>query len=218
MQAARDMLVMSRAGRLSWLGLRWVGRRRSQATIVYRRKSRRRLGGRKLGHGHAGFAEVGETLEQAVVREVAEESGVPVDPASVVYASSQPWPFPRSLMLAFRAAAARAEPPPALLQVPPGLLRPGGPASQQELDACVRTGRVGTPGSPHVRARRADLALGPSEAVHMRACTPGGHVVAARAPGRTGAASGRGAGAAGGGGGGGAAAGGAPAARPSGLR
>ncbi len=143
------MLVMSRARRLSWLGLRWVGRLSLQETSVYRRKSWRCLGGRKLGHGRAGFAEVGETLEQAVAREVAEESGVPVDPASVAYASSQPWPFPRSLMLAFRAAAARVDPPPALLQVPPGLLRPTWLAIQQGLDACVRTGGVRTPCSPH---------------------------------------------------------------------
>lgn len=136
------MLVMSRARRLSWLGQRWVGRLSSQ-------KSWRGLGGRKLGHGHAGFAEVGETLEQAVAREVAEESGVLVDPASVVYASSQPWPFPRSLMLAFRAAAARVDPPPVLLLVPPVLLRPTWLAIQQGLDACVRTGGVGTPCSPH---------------------------------------------------------------------
>lgn len=93
----------------------------------------------------AGFAEVGETLEQAVAREVHEESNVAVDPASVAYAGSQPCaptrtglllqsvssfshhcaqvseelragPFPRSLMLAFRADAAPLEPPQSLLQ------------------------------------------------------------------------------------------------------
>lgn len=44
----------------------------------------------------AGFVEPGETLENAVRREVAEESGVPV--GAVGYLSSQPWPFPASLM------------------------------------------------------------------------------------------------------------------------
>lgn len=51
----------------------------------------------------AGFVEPGETLEEAVAREVAEEAGVKVD--RVIYAGSQPWPFPSSLMLAFFARA-----------------------------------------------------------------------------------------------------------------
>ena len=49
----------------------------------------------------AGFVEPGESLEQAVVREVAEEAGLAV--REVVYRDSQPWPFPASLMLGFRA-------------------------------------------------------------------------------------------------------------------
>ncbi|RZU37099.1 NAD+ diphosphatase [Fluviicoccus keumensis] len=49
----------------------------------------------------AGFVEVGETLEEAVAREVAEESGVRVD--KLCYFGSQSWPFPSNLMLAFRA-------------------------------------------------------------------------------------------------------------------
>ncbi|MPY70359.1 MAG: NAD(+) diphosphatase [Alphaproteobacteria bacterium] len=51
----------------------------------------------------AGFVEPGETLEGAVAREVMEEAGVPV--ADVRYHSSQPWPFPASLMLGFFATA-----------------------------------------------------------------------------------------------------------------
>lgn len=54
----------------------------------------------------AGFCEIGETLEQAVVRETQEEAGVEVALNSVKYHSSQPWPFPQSLMLGFSAAAA----------------------------------------------------------------------------------------------------------------
>jgi len=52
----------------------------------------------------AGFVEPGETAEEAVEREVAEEAGVRVD--AVAYAGSQPWPFPASLMLAYYAIAA----------------------------------------------------------------------------------------------------------------
>ncbi|WP_336208156.1 NAD(+) diphosphatase [Nonomuraea sp. LPB2021202275-12-8] len=51
----------------------------------------------------AGFVEPGESLEAAVVREVAEEVGVAV--ANPRYLGSQPWPFPRSLMLGFFAEA-----------------------------------------------------------------------------------------------------------------
>lgn len=51
----------------------------------------------------AGFVEAGESLEQAVVREVAEEAGVLV--ADPRYLSSQPWPFPRSLMAGYTARA-----------------------------------------------------------------------------------------------------------------
>jgi NAD+ diphosphatase len=51
----------------------------------------------------AGFVEPGESLEQAVVREVAEETGVRV--GEVSYLGSQPWPFPSSLMLGFTARA-----------------------------------------------------------------------------------------------------------------
>jgi NAD+ diphosphatase len=52
----------------------------------------------------AGFVEPGESLEDAVVREVAEETGVAV--REVCYHSSQPWPFPSSVMLGFQARAA----------------------------------------------------------------------------------------------------------------
>jgi len=47
----------------------------------------------------AGFVEPGETLEEAVRREVLEESGIQV--GAVYYHSSQPWPFPGSIMLGF---------------------------------------------------------------------------------------------------------------------
>ena len=49
----------------------------------------------------AGFVEAGETVEQAVEREVMEEAAIRV--GNIRYLRSQPWPFPNSLMLAFRA-------------------------------------------------------------------------------------------------------------------
>ena len=55
----------------------------------------------------AGFVEPGETLEEAVHREVGEEVGVEL--ADVAYAGSQPWPFPHSLMIGFTARWAGGE-------------------------------------------------------------------------------------------------------------
>jgi NAD+ diphosphatase len=55
----------------------------------------------------AGFVEPGESLEEAVAREVFEETGVVVD--DVTYHSSQPWPFPASIMLGFHARAVTTE-------------------------------------------------------------------------------------------------------------
>lgn len=51
----------------------------------------------------AGFVDPSESLEETVVREVFEESGIQL--ANVVYQASQPWPFPSSIMLGFRALA-----------------------------------------------------------------------------------------------------------------
>lgn len=56
----------------------------------------------------AGFVEAGESLESCVRREVAEEVGVEV--RDVRYLGSQPWPFPRSLMIGFAAMADRDAP------------------------------------------------------------------------------------------------------------
>jgi NAD+ diphosphatase len=56
----------------------------------------------------AGFVEPGESLEAAVIREVHEESGLVV--ADPVYLGSQPWPFPASLMVGFRAQVPEGSP------------------------------------------------------------------------------------------------------------
>jgi NAD+ diphosphatase len=55
----------------------------------------------------AGFVEPGESLEEAVAREVFEESGIRT--GAVYYHSSQPWPFPASIMLGFHAEAISTE-------------------------------------------------------------------------------------------------------------
>jgi len=70
-----------------------------------------------LGRGHrrpgarfsclAGFMEPGETLEEAVRREVLEESGIQI--GRVRYLASQPWPFPSSLMMGFLGEALTEE-------------------------------------------------------------------------------------------------------------
>jgi NAD+ diphosphatase len=55
----------------------------------------------------AGFVEAGESAENAVYREVLEETGVVVE--DVIYRASQPWPFPCSLMLGYEARAVAGE-------------------------------------------------------------------------------------------------------------
>jgi NAD+ diphosphatase len=83
--------------------------RTDPATIMLVHDKRRCLLGRQTSWPAgvystlAGFVEPGETLEEAVFREVKEESGVEV--RNIRYFSSQPWPFPRSLMLGFVAEA-----------------------------------------------------------------------------------------------------------------
>jgi len=57
----------------------------------------------------AGFVEPGESLEEAVAREIFEEVGLTLDLAGIHYHSSQPWPFPSSIMLGFWAQCPQQE-------------------------------------------------------------------------------------------------------------
>ncbi len=64
---------------------------------------------RKLGFFSvlAGFVEPGETLEESVMREVREETGIEIK--NIKYFASQPWPFPNALMIGFTADYAGGE-------------------------------------------------------------------------------------------------------------
>jgi NAD+ diphosphatase len=106
-----------------------------------------------LGHGTrwpvgrfstlAGFVEPGEGLEQAVRREVLEETGVVVgsEPGDVVYRGSQSWPFPASLMVGFQAHATATA-----VRVDGEELSDARWFSRTELRGAVDEGAVGLPG------------------------------------------------------------------------
>ena len=84
----------------------------------------------------AGFVEPGESAEQAVTREVAEETSIVV--SQVQYMGSQPWPMPQSLMLGFRAVASG----PLDLQVDDEEIAAAHWYSRDELRAALADGEV----------------------------------------------------------------------------
>lgn len=88
----------------------------------------------------AGFVEPGESLEQAVIREVFEEVGVVV--GEVTYQGSQPWPFPSSLMLGFQAHASTSE-----ITIDPDEIAEARWLSRDELIDCGKRGEILMPGS-----------------------------------------------------------------------
>lgn len=97
----------------------------------------------------AGFAEAGESLESTVAREISEEVGVPVH--DVNYLGSQPWPFPRSLMIAFAAEAPSRVP----LTPRAGEIEDARWFSRDELADLLRSDRGGItlPGSVSIARR-----------------------------------------------------------------
>lgn len=101
----------------------------------------------------AGFVEAGESAEQAVRREVAEEVGL--DLTDLAYVDSQPWPFPRSLMLAY---TARAEP---VREVRPAVaeLEKAGWWTRAQLRADLDAGRVLLPPAVSIARRLIDAWL-----------------------------------------------------------
>ncbi|XRQ04443.1 NAD(+) diphosphatase [Actinomadura welshii] len=95
----------------------------------------------------AGFVEPGESLEQAVAREVKEEVGIPV--RDVRYAGSQPWPLPQSLMLGFTAKADGGVP----LTPDPEEILDAAWYTRDELGAAIRGGDIVAPGPLSIAAQ-----------------------------------------------------------------
>ncbi|HSP36288.1 MAG TPA: NAD(+) diphosphatase [Frankiaceae bacterium] len=100
----------------------------------------------------AGFVEPGESAEQAVVREVAEEAGLAV--TDLRYTGSQPWPFPSSLMLAYRAVTHEED-----IKVDPVELSDARWFSRAELRTALADGSVWAPPSVSIARRLIDAWL-----------------------------------------------------------
>jgi NAD+ diphosphatase len=90
----------------------------------------------------AGFVEAGESLEGCVHREIREEAGV--DVRDVRYLGSQPWPFPRSIMLGFTARADMSAP----LTPAEGEIEEALWVSRAELQAAFANSRQGAEAVP----------------------------------------------------------------------
>lgn len=94
----------------------------------------------------AGFVEAGESLEQAVHREIAEESNLTL--TGLIYVGSQPWPFPRSLMLGFVARAEGTE-----ITVDGDEIEWARFYSREELSAAVAAREIKLPASVSIASR-----------------------------------------------------------------
>lgn len=103
----------------------------------------------------AGFVEPGESVEQAVAREVAEEVGVVVDRAE--YLASQPWPFPSALMLGFRATAVPGR---TAIAVDGEEISEARWFSRDDLRAAIESGEIHPPSGISIAARLVELWYG----------------------------------------------------------
>src|SRR5206468_4062731 len=97
--------------------------------------------------------EPGESIEQAVVREVAEEAGVAV--GEVSYIASQPWPFPSSLMLGFVARATSSE-----IKVDGEEIDEARWFSRDEYRAAIESGELLSPTGISIAARLIEMWYG----------------------------------------------------------
>jgi NAD+ diphosphatase len=88
----------------------------------------------------AGFVDPGESLEDAVRREVLEEAGIEV--GEVVYVGNQPWPFPSSLMVGFLGRALTTD-----IHVDDDELESARWFTREEITAGAESGELVTPGS-----------------------------------------------------------------------
>jgi len=101
-----ELAVGERARGCPNCGATYFPRINPAVIMLVEREGRMLLARNKLFRGPwysclAGFVEPGESLEEAVAREVLEEVGVEVE--AISYAASQPWPFPSQLMIGFYA-------------------------------------------------------------------------------------------------------------------
>ena len=94
----------------------------------------------------AGFVEAGESLEQTIHREIAEEADIEV--GETRYFGSQPWPFPRSLMVGFFARAASTE-----ICVDEDELAHAAWMTRAEVRDAVAAGEIKLPGASSIAAR-----------------------------------------------------------------
>ena len=103
----------------------------------------------------AGFVEAGESLEHAVRREAAEEVGIPL--GEVRYLGSQPWPFPASIMLGFRAQALSTD-----IRVDHEEVGSARWFTRAELVAAIESGEVEPPGRASIARHMIEQWLGSS--------------------------------------------------------
>ena len=100
----------------------------------------------------AGFVEVGESLEQTIHREIGEEADIEV--GETRYFGSQPWPFPRSLMVGYFARAASTA-----ICVDADELDHAAWMSREDVRSPVASGEIGLPGGSSIASRMIDAWL-----------------------------------------------------------
>jgi NAD+ diphosphatase len=109
----------------------------------------------------AGFVEPGENLEDAVAREVREETGIRI--RHIRYHSSQPWPFPRSLMVGFTATAESTT-----IRLNDGELADARWLSREEIEWELKRGTLRLPSSISISRRLIETWFDAGSSVALR--------------------------------------------------